>query len=505
MRRLALLLIWAILSAAPPLRLSAQQAPLQGFDDYVKAALKLTGTPGVAIAVVKDDSIVFARGYGFRRMGQPGAVDERTVFAIGSETKAFTAAALAMLVDEGRIRWDDPAANYLKGFSLADPLASRALTVRDMLSHRSGLPGGDELWYGSASSRDDVLYRVRFLEPAWSFRSRFQYQNIMFIGAGEIIPAVAGKSWDTFVAEQIFRPLGMTSSSTSVTALEGLPNVATPHERIGGKMQAVPYRNIDNAGPAGAINSTVLDMAQWLRLQLGGGRLGSTELIKPVTFDEMHTPQTIVPRSETAAIRYADSHFLAYGLGWYLFDYHDRRVSEHAGGIDGMTADVMLVPEERLGVVVLTNAGHNSLPWALAYRVLDAFLGRKPIDRVAMFYSAFQKLDAQDDSVARLEAAGRRRGTHPTLPLDRYTGVYVDSLHESARVSLEDRKLLLRIGKTVTPWSLEHWHGDLFRGRSLDPAYVAYFGSRWVTFGIGPRGVPTAVEIQGLGRFERKQ
>jgi CubicO group peptidase (beta-lactamase class C family) len=505
MRRWIKRLALAVLLALLPGVLPAQQDQLQGFDDYVRAALKLTGTPGVAIAVVKDDSIVFARGYGFRQMGKPGAVDERTVFAIGSETKAFTAAALAMLVDEGLIGWDDPAARHLKGFQLADPLASRELTVRDMLSHRSGLPGGDELWYGSASSRDDVLYRVRFLVPAWSFRSRFQYQNVMFIGAGEIIPAVAGKSWDAFVAERIFRPLGMTSSSTSVTALEGLPNLATPHERIGGKMRVVPYRNIDNAGPAGSINSNVLDMAQWLRLQLGAGRLGTTELIKPARFDEMHTPQTIVQRSETEAIRYADSHFLAYGLGWYLFDYHDRRVSEHAGGIDGMTADLMLVPEEKLGVVVLTNAGHNSLPWALAYRVLDAFLGRKPIDRVALFYNAFQKLDAQEDSVARLEAAGRRRGTHPTLPLDRYTGVYTDSLHESARVSLEDRKLLLRIGKTVTPWSLEHWHGDLFRGSSLDPAYVAYFGSRWVTFGLGPKGVPTVVEIQGLGRFERKQ
>jgi CubicO group peptidase (beta-lactamase class C family) len=280
-------------------------------------------------------------------MGQPGAVDERTVFAIGSETKAFTAAALAMLVDEGRIRWDDPAATYLKGFALFDPIASHELTIRDMLSHRSGLPpAGDELWYGSDNSRADLLYRVRFLKPDAPFRSHFGYQNIMVVGAGEIIPAVAGKSWDAFVAERLFRPLGMTSSNTSVTALEGESNVAVPHERIDGKLQPIGYRDVDNVGPAGSINSNVVDMAQWIRLQLGGGRFGGKELIKPATFLEMHTPQVLIERDGLQSIIYADAHFLAYGLGWFLFDYHGRKVSEHSGRIDGMTADLMLVPEE---------------------------------------------------------------------------------------------------------------------------------------------------------------
>jgi CubicO group peptidase (beta-lactamase class C family) len=502
MRRFALATLLVLLPGALP----AQQAPLQGFDDYVKAALKLTGTPGVAIAVVKDDSIVFARGYGIRRMGQPGVVDERTLFAIGSETKAFTAAALAMLVDEGRIRWDDLAAAYLKGFALFDPIASHELTIRDMLSHRSGLPpAGDELWYGSDNSREDLLYRVRFLRPNAPFRSHFGYQNIMVVGAGQIIPVVAGKSWDAFVFERLFRPLGMAASNTSVTVLEGESNVAVPHERIDGKLQAIGYRNVDNVGPAGSINSNVVDMAQWIRLQLGGGRFGGKELIKPATFLEMHAPQVLIEPDGLQNLIYADAHFLAYGLGWFLFDYGGRKVSEHSGRIDGMTADLMLVPEEKLGVVVLSNAGMSPLPHALAYRVLDAYLGRKPIDRAAMFQEALRQMAAWEDSAARQEAAGRRRGGRPTLPLDRYTGVYVDSLYGDARVSLEDGKLLLRIGKTITPWRLEHWHGDLFRGASLDQAYRTAYGRRWVTFALAPTRTIAAVEIEGLGRFERKQ
>ncbi|HEU0252659.1 MAG TPA: serine hydrolase domain-containing protein, partial [Pyrinomonadaceae bacterium] len=249
----------------------AQQAPGAEFDAYVNKAIKDWGVPGVAIAIVKDDRIVMAKGYGVRELNRPEPVDEKTLFAIGSSSKAFTAMSLAMLVDQGKLKWDDPATKYLPGFQLFDPYSTRELTVMDLVTHRSGLTRGDLLWYASDHDRKEVLRRVRFLKPSWSLRARFGYQNIMFLAAGEVIPSVTGKSWDDFLRERIFNPLGMTSTSTSIKAFAGATNIATPHGKIEDKVQAIAWRNIDNIAPAGSINSNVQDMAQWVRLNLGGG------------------------------------------------------------------------------------------------------------------------------------------------------------------------------------------------------------------------------------------
>ena len=236
----------------------AQDAPLQGFDDYVNKALKDWDVPGVAIAVIKDDKIVFAKGYGVREIGKPEKVDERTIFAIGSSTKAFTAASIAMLVDEGKIKWDDPATKYLPGFQLYDANVTREMTVRDLLTHRIGLERGDALWYATDMSRDEILRRIRFLKPSSSMRSKFGYQNIMFLAAGQMVPQVTGKTWDDFLSERIFTPLGMNSTSTSISALKNSNDVAAPHSKFDDKVTAIPYRMIDNIGPAGSINSNVV-------------------------------------------------------------------------------------------------------------------------------------------------------------------------------------------------------------------------------------------------------
>ena len=233
MRRLALFAVIAV--AALPLPRSAP-AQLRGYDAYVAAAVRAWGIPGLSVAVVKNDSVVFARGFGVRRLGEDAPVTERTLFAIASCTKAFTAAAIAMLVDSAKLAWDDPATKYLKGFQLFDPYVTRELTVRDLLSHRSGLARGDGVWWATPYDRAEVLRRVRYLEPSWSFRSRYGYQNIMFLAAGEIVPAVAGKTWEQFVRERIFAPLGMTTSTTSIAALPAAGgaggDVASPHQTI---------------------------------------------------------------------------------------------------------------------------------------------------------------------------------------------------------------------------------------------------------------------------------
>jgi CubicO group peptidase (beta-lactamase class C family) len=469
-------LLLFVLITSPVAR--AQEAPLGGFDDYVNKALRDWEVPGVAIAVVKDDRIVFAKGYGVRKLGDPAPVNERTLFAIGSSSKAFTAAAVAMLVDEGKLKWDDPATKYLPGFELYDPYVTRELTVRDLLSHRSGLERGDLLWYGTENDRDEILRRARYLKPTWSLRSTFGYQNLMYLAAGQLVARVSGKSWDDFVRQRIFTPLGMTASGTSIRDLKEADNVASPHGEIEDKVTPIPWRNIDNIGPAGSINSNVVDMAQWVRLQLGQGTYQNRRLISYGAVKETHTSQTVMRLDPPYSLRYPEANFLNYGLGWFLSDYRGRKLVEHGGAIDGMRAQVALVPEEKLGLVVLTNRGGSTLPVALMYRILDAYLGAAPPrDWAAELLKTEKSLEEQGKGAAKKLEAERVSGTKPTLALEKYQGTYKNDLYGEVKVTLENGKLSLRFGPAFTG-ELEHWHYDTFRakfrGANTNTAYITF-------------------------------
>ncbi len=410
-RPVALFVVLAL--SAPAFAEAPAAEPLKGLDDFVARAMKEFEVPGIAVAVVKDDKVVLAKGYGVRTLGESAPVDEKTLFAIGSCSKAFTAAALGLLVDEGKVKWDDPAAKYLRGFELYDPYASRELTLRDVLSHRCGLDRHDFVWYGSGLGREDILKRVRFARPASSFRSKFGYQNIMFLAAGQVVPAVTGKSWDDFVTERLFKPLGMQASGTSVTALPEGGDVATPHERVEEKVQTVPWRNIDNVGPAGSINSSALDMARWVRFQLGDGNFEKNRLLSSGTLGEMHKPQTVIPLEGPTAKLYPHSHFRTYGLGWFLHDYRGRLVVEHGGNIDGMSALVTLLPEEKLGLVVLTNRGATSLPAAVKYHVFDAYLHAAPEDWVKQIVAVEKGIRRIQKEAEAKDEKARASGTKP--------------------------------------------------------------------------------------------
>ncbi|NIM48777.1 MAG: serine hydrolase, partial [Gemmatimonadales bacterium] len=274
-------------------RAAGQEAPLRGLDAYVERAMRDWGVPGLAIAVVKDDSVVYAKGYGARAVGADERVDAETVFGIMSMTKAFTATAMGMLVDEGKVRWDDPVTDYLPGFRVYNEWVTREVTIRDLLSHRMGVARGDFLWFGTGYSRDEVVHHIRYLEPVAGFRAQYGYSNNMYITAGQLIAAVTGMSWDDFVRRRVFGPLRMTSSSTSVWELAGVENRASPHEELNDVLQVVPYRSLDNEAPGGSINSNVLDMAKWARFQLAGGEFEGRRLISAEALAETHTPQTL--------------------------------------------------------------------------------------------------------------------------------------------------------------------------------------------------------------------
>src|SRR5277367_5146035 len=272
-RALAMLTFLALLFALKPVL--AQQAPPGDLDEYVARSMKTFEVPGMAIAIVKDGKVVLLKGYGVRKLGEATPVDENTLFGIGSNTKAFTAAALATLVDEGKISWDDPVYERLRGFEMYDPYVSHEMTIRDLLTHRSGmgLGEGDLLfWPHTTYTREDIIYRLRFMKPASSFRSRFAYDNLMYIAAGQIIPAVTGKPWEEYIREKILLPLGMNASNLSTNAFKAGDDYASPHSKVDGKLQSIPFQDIDNAAPAGAINSSVAEMSKWILLQLNRGK-----------------------------------------------------------------------------------------------------------------------------------------------------------------------------------------------------------------------------------------
>ncbi|MDQ3699200.1 MAG: serine hydrolase [Gemmatimonadota bacterium] len=485
-------------TATPPAEPVSSAAVIRDFDAYVRDAMQAWKVPGLAIAVVRNDTVVLARGYGVRTIGKAEPVDDRTMFAIGSASKAFTAAAIGMLVDDGKLLFEDPATKYLPGFQLYDPYVTREITVRDLLTHRSGLVRGDLVWYGTSYDRAEIVRRVRHLEPTWSLRSTFGYQNIMYVAAGEVASHITRKPWDDVIRDRIFAPLGMTASLTSVVPLAKLPNVATPHAEIDDKVRAIPYRNIDNVAAAGSINSHVVDMARWVRLQLGNGKFDGKQLLSTSTAAELHTPQTIIRREGVWGLVHPESRFLSYGFGWFLADYKGRKLVHHGGNIDGMSALVAMLPEEKTGVVILTNMNGSFLTYALMYRLFDGYLGAEPKDWSTDLRKAMDSFEAVAEAVEKKREQQRVRGTKPSLALSKYAGVYADSMYGNVSVEFEDDDLVVRYGSALIG-DLKHWHYDTFRADWRED----HLGKAFVTFALGVDGKAAEMKVEALGDFGR--
>lgn len=474
--------------------------PLRDFDAYVRRAMDVWRVPGLAVAVVKDDSLVFARGYGVRRLGGADAVTPHTLFANASTTKAFTALAVALLVDEGALDWDDPVTRHLPGFALHDPYATREITVRDLLSHRVGFGDPQYLWYGIEPGQEELLHRLRFVEPESSFRSRYAYNNVTYAAAGLIAARVAGTDWATLLRTRVLVPLGMRETVPRGQDLAGGAEVAQPHHVVGDTLRPIPGVGalVDPVAPAGAMYSNVLDMARWLRFLLNRGELDGRRLVAESTLAELFRPQTVIPVGSfyPTALR-TRPRFTAYGLGWFLQDYRGEFAAFHTGSIDGMVAIVGLLPERRLGVVVFANRDHAELRHALMLRVFDAYLGGPARDWSADLRALYDSLDAATRERRRAEEARRVAETHPSLALAAYAGSYADSARGTLVVRLEGGGLVLAQSPFLTA-DLEHWHYDVFRARWRN----AWIEPTPVTFRVGASGTVEAVELLG-GSFGR--
>jgi CubicO group peptidase (beta-lactamase class C family) len=495
-----------VLGLASPLVLPSTPACAQtpdfgGMDAYVAKAVRDWSVPGLAIAIVKGDSVVYARGFGVRTLGRPETVDEHTLFSIGSTTKAFTVTALAMLVDEGKVALDDPVTRYVPEFRLSDPYVTHELTVRDLLTHRSGLPNTDQFWYATGMPTDEIFRRMRFVRQATSFRSGYEYQNVMYTLAGRVVANASGMPWEEFVRRRILQPLGMRETVIGTRGLASAPNVASPHVEVDDTVRPVHYRDLDAVGPAGSINSSVADMSRWIRFLLDSARVDTTRLVKRATFAQMWTPQFLVPAAAYyPAARLAHPHFTAYGLAWFLQDYRGRLLAMHTGSIDGMSAIVGLLPEAHAGVVVLANGDHAELRHALMYRALDLASGDSTRDWSTEVLTVYRPAQERAKAAERARLAQRVRGTHPTLALAAYAGTYADpdSLQRPAAVALEGGRLVLRAGGAWTA-DLEHWNYDTFRAHWRDPA----LGYSFVTFALNGTGQPGTMNVEALTRYER--
>ena len=472
---------------------TAQDQKAREFDAYVTRAVKDWGAVGLAVAVVKDGQLVFAKGYGVRELGKPDQVDANTLFAIGSTTKAFTAAALGMLVDEGKVRWDDPVSKYLPDFQVGDAYLTRNLVVRDLLTHDAGLASGDVLWYETDNSAEEVLRRARFIPDAYSMRSSFIYQNVMYAAAGAVVAKASGMPWKEFIRTRILSPLGMSGTVPVLSETAGKPNVAAPHDFVRDTVAVIQNASVDAVAPAGSIWSGVTDMSKWIRFMIDSGRVDGKALLRPATWKELLTPQTMVNiASYYPTVQLTKPHWTTYGLGWFQQDYAGKMLDFHTGSIDGMVAIAGIIPEDRFGVYVLANRDHVEVRHALLYKAIDQWLGTGTRDWSAEFLALYGQMEQQQKAATKRFEAARVMGTSPSLPLEKYAGVYADSLAGQVEVKAEGSTLRVIMS---SKWNatLTHWNYDTFRAESNRP----WQGPFPVTFSLDARGGVARVDMMG--------
>ncbi|MBA3498599.1 MAG: serine hydrolase [Gemmatimonadales bacterium] len=466
-------------------------APPPGFDRYVANVLRTFTVPGASVAIVKDGRVVLARGYGVRRLGEPTPIDARTRFGIASNTKVFTATALALLVEEGKLEWDAPVIRYLPGFAMYDPYVTRELTVRDLLVHRSGLGlgAGDLLWWPpSTYDRKEITRRLRYIKPVTSFRSAYAYDNVLYLVAGEVIEAVSGQRWEEFVRSRILDRVGMAHSDVHHSAAAHPGNVATPHAEVNDTVRPVAPFLSDNTNPAGGIMSGAEDMAKWVAVQLDSGRVADgSRLYSPASARQIWREVTPEPISDAPpGLPHLRPNVNGYALGLETRDYRGKLLLTHTGGLPGYLSRVAMLPELRLGVVVLTNQESGYAFNALAYRVLDHYLGVRAPDYVGIYDTLQRRNRAQLAKLAS-EAASRRDSTSgPSLPLTGYGGTYRDVWYGDVAIAEENGGLVIRMTRTPSMvGDLQHWQHDTFVARWRDRELRA---DAYVTFALDPDG-----------------
>jgi CubicO group peptidase (beta-lactamase class C family) len=447
---------WAAIALFIFARAVPAQEPYPGLDAYIAKSLQTLKVPGAAVAIVRNDSIIYTKGFGVLALGSHTPVTDQTMFEIGSSSKAFTATLVAMMVSDKKMAYDDLMSQYLPDFRLYDPAASAQVTIRDALVHRTGLARGELLWLDAGDSREDVLHRVRFLKPDAGFRTKWIYQNIMYLAAGEAAAKAAHTTWEDLLQQRILTPLGMTSTAPLYRLLKDKSNLATPHGIDHDTVYRQDVFQAEDIAPAGAIISNVRDMAQWLRFQLNDGVVNGKRLVSTAALRETHTPQMIMGAGSGGGG--PNTLFSTYGMGWMVQDYRHELMWQHGGNTPGMTAAVGMLPEKKFGVVVLSNMDHTQLAAGVMNYIFDRHLAAPVRDYIG---EGAARVLAQARPV---DTSAVHVATAPPLPLSAYVGTFADSMYGEATVSIKDGHLEFARGRAHGP--LEYWNANNFRWTS---------------------------------------
>jgi CubicO group peptidase (beta-lactamase class C family) len=467
-------------------------APPSDFDARVESLRKQTGVPGIAIAIVENGKITLAKGYGARKLGSPEQVDADTIFPTGSTGKAFTVADLAILVDQGKIGWDDKVIDRLPGFQMYDPWVTREMTIRDLLVHRSGLGlgEGDLLCVPRSNlTRVEAVKRLRYLKPATSFRSAYAYDNVLYMVAGQLIEAVTGKTWEAFTVEQIFKPSRMLHSVSDDEVRFQTANRAQPHARLNGGLRGLGDQEVlnehdalaRNAAPAGGLAISANDMARWLMIQLAHGKFpeGTGRLFSEEAHEQMWTPVVLMPVGPLPPeLAPTQPMFNAYALGWDVRDYRGVRLVWHGGAVFGFQTAVALLPDKNIGIAIEINCEDGAIILGLMDELLDHYLALPKSDWPEKFIAYSQKRRAEGLKVYQAKASEPAK-VGPSLPVGRYAGTYADSWYGNIEIGQSEGKLTVDFKSTPRmSGSLEHWQYDTFITRftdkTIEPAYVTF-------------------------------
>jgi len=436
---------------------------LADFDELVNRGLESLKVPGVAVAVIKDDEVILAKGYGFRDVEQKIPMTADTLLAIGSASKAFTTFAMGILVDEGRLDWETPVHNYIPWFKLYDLFASQHLTPRDLVTHRSGLPRHDLVWYNNyQASREEFVRRLAYLKPTADLRERFQYNNLMFLTAGYLVEVLTEQPWEEAIRSHVLKPLGMERTNFSVVDSQKDDDYALPYREEDGEIKRIPFRNITNIGPAGSINSCVNEMSRWLLVHLNKGMIDGRQIINAQTLEDMHLAH--MPTGGTPAIPEVTPS--DYGMGWFVDTYQGHSRIHHGGNIDGFSAMVSMLPRDGLGFVVLANKNGTSLPELLIRHAADLILELEPKDWISLAAERIAKGEEVEEEAEKKKQTRRVTGTQPAHELEDYSGDYNHPGYGDIKVFQKNGSLFFTYNEITTP--LEHWHYETFNGKEAD-------------------------------------
>jgi CubicO group peptidase (beta-lactamase class C family) len=470
-----------------------QEQKIKDFDAYIEKSRVEWQAPGMAVAVVKDGKVIFKKGYGVRELGKVDKVDIETLFSCASTTKAMTATCIGMLVDEGKIKWDDLVITYLPEYQLFDPAVTRELRIRDLLTHNSGVGNTDFLWGAMDIPTKEMLNRMRLVKPSYSLRSSFIYQNLFYVAAGQVIEKVSGKPWEVFIQERIFTPLGMSRTAPKRKYIKD-NNQVTPHFEVEKKIKPIGYTKDDEVGPAGSVWSSIDDMSKWMACMLDSSKYAGGRLVKAATWTEMFKPAVIVPADQFyPTMQLIKPNWTTYGLGWFQHDYKGKKINFHTGSLDGLTAIHAQLPDQKLGIYVFGNFDHAEVRHALVYKAFDVFALGGTTDWSKDFLTLYTGIRTKSEKELKDFEARRVLNTTPSLPLADYTGKYSDPLYGELEITVSENSLQVDVNHFVKA-SLQHWHYNTFRG----PYEKDWNGKAIANFMMDVNGKVQKVNFEGM-------